>query len=381
MCIRDSHDILWMGAATGSRTCIATVLNNSITYNNLEVIESGYGISLRPLALFANEVYKNSDLSRFMPKVPNERDYTLKDMLQGARMHKAIAIIQFKLEGQILLRHPEYKMDDRMLLGKIDYQHKTIDIDGVTYSLTDCDFPTVDQNDPYALTEEEALLMKQLKTAFQHSERLQRHVGFLYSKGSLYRCFNSNLLFHGCIPLNPDGSLMEFNLGGQTLSGKRLMDYADTIARQGYYAKEDTPQKQYGKDFLWFLWCGRNSPLCGRERSPPLSGCSSMTKIVGWSRKIPITVLPMTRPSSPFCSGNLDWVLPTPTLSMATCPLNQRMAKIPSRPAESSLSSTEDFAGFISPLPELRDTLSSITPMASAYALMSPLAAWITPLN
>ena len=261
-----NHDILWMGAATGSRTCIATVLNNSITYNNLEVIESGYGISLRPLALFANEVYKNSDLSRFMPKVPNERDYTLKDMLQGARMHKAIAIIQFKLEGQILLRHPEYKMDDRMLLGKIDYQHKTIDIDGVTYSLTDCDFPTVDQNDPYALTEEEALLMKQLKTAFQHSERLQRHVGFLYSKGSLYRCFNSNLLFHGCIPLNPDGSLMEFNLGGQTLSGKRLMDYADTIARQGYYAKEDTPQKQYGKDFLWFLWCGRNSPLCGREK-------------------------------------------------------------------------------------------------------------------
>ncbi|MBC8569878.1 fructose-1,6-bisphosphatase [Zongyangia hominis] len=261
-----NHDILWMGAATGSRTCVATVLNNSITYNNLEVIEGGYGISLRPLALFANEVYKDADISRFMPRTVAEGNYNRKDLMLGARMHKAIAIIQFKLEGQIIKRHPEYRMDDRMLLHRIDYEAGTIEIEGKRYPLTDCDFPTVDRDDPYALTEEEALLMRQLKSAFQHSEKLQRHVQFLYSKGSLYKCFNKNLLFHGCIPLNPDGSLMEFSFGGQTLSGRGLMDYADAVARRGYYAREGTPEKQYGKDFLWFLWCGRNSPLCGRKK-------------------------------------------------------------------------------------------------------------------
>ena len=261
-----NHDILWMGAATGSRACIAVVLNNSITYNNLEVIETGYGISLRPLALFANEVYQNVDVSGFMPKLLGSDELRKKDLLLSARMHKAIAIIQFKLEGQIIQRHPEFKMDDRLLLDKIDRGAKSVCINGKNYPLKDIDFPTVDWKHPYELSEGELEVMKQLKSSFLHSEKMQSHIKFLYAKGSLYKCYNSNLLFHGCIPLNPDGSLMEFEIGGRKLKGKAFMDHADTLARRGYYAKPETPEKQFGKDFLWFLWCGRNSPLFGRDK-------------------------------------------------------------------------------------------------------------------
>ena len=262
-----NHDVLWMGAATGSRTCIATVLNNSITYNNLEVIETGYGISLRPLALFANEVYQNVDTSCFATKIVNNNvTYSPKDLELAAKMHKAIAIIQFKLEGQLILRNPQFHMQDRLLLDKIDYKKGTVKIDGKEYPLSDTDFPTVDQNAPYLLREDEVRLMEQLKAGFQRSEKLQKHIKFLYSKGGLYKCFNGNLLYHGCIPMEEDGSFAEFELQGEKLSGKALMDHAEAVARQGYYAKAGTPEKQFGKDFLWFLWCGKNSPLFGRDK-------------------------------------------------------------------------------------------------------------------
>jgi fructose-1,6-bisphosphatase-3 len=261
-----NHDALWMGAAAGSRTCIAAVLNNSITYNNLEVIEVGYGISLRPLALFANEVYQESDVSRFLPRRGEGGEYRQKDMLLAARMHKAIAMIQFKLEGQILSRNPAFGMEDRMLLHRIDYGKKTVEIDGREFHLRDCDFPTVDREDPYRLSEEEAQLMRTLRFSFQHSEKLQRHARFLYAKGGLYLCYNGNLLFHGCIPMNTDGTLTAFSFGGCPLSGKAFLDYAESLARQGYYAKSGSPERQMGKDFLWFLWCGRNSPLFGRDK-------------------------------------------------------------------------------------------------------------------
>ena len=261
-----NHDVLWMGAATGSRTCIAYVLNNSITYNNLEVIEVGYGISLRPLALFANDVYGGSDIACFATKASRQGDsYNAKDFALAARMHKAIAVILFKLEGQTILRHPEFGMQDRLVLNHIDYQKKTVRLDGQEYPLRDCDFPTIDPKDPYELSTEEAELMLQLKSAFLHSEKLQRHARFLYSKGGLYKCYNGNLLYHGCIPMNEDGSFMSFDIGGKALQGKAFLDYAEGMARQGYYAKEGSPEKQYGKDFLWFLWCGRNSPLFGRD--------------------------------------------------------------------------------------------------------------------
>lgn len=262
-----NHDVLWMGAATGSRTCIATVLNNSITYNNLAVIETGYGISLRPLALFANEVYRDADTASFGTKTPNEAvTYNAKDIQLAARMHKAIAVILFKLEGQTILRNPDFLMNDRLLLDKIDYGSGSVCIKGVRYTLKDTDFPTLDKNSPYTLSPEEHELMEQLKYAFLSSEKLQRHVGFLYARGGLYQCCNGNLLYHGCIPLEKDGMFMRFSVGGcQNLSGRAFLDFADMLARQGCYAKEGTAQKQQGKDFLWFLWCGRNSPLFGRD--------------------------------------------------------------------------------------------------------------------
>lgn len=263
-----NHDVLWMGAATGSRSCIAAVLNNSITYNNLDVIETGYGISLRPLAVFANEVYESCDLSCFKTKIASKNIAAVdaKDMELGARMHKAIAVILFKLEGAMIKRHPEFGMDDRLLLDKINYEDKTVVIDGVTYKLKDTDFPTIDPKSPYTLSDDEAKLMQSLKNAFRKSEKLQKHVRFLYSKGGLYKCSNSNLMFHGCIPMNDDGSLMEFSADCMSLSGKAFLDYADRVARQGYYAKPGSSEKQYGIDFLWYLWCGRNSPLFGRDK-------------------------------------------------------------------------------------------------------------------
>ncbi len=261
-----NHDVLWMGAAAGSRTCIATVLNNSITYKNLDVIEIGYGISLRPLSLFAAEQYKKSDVSSYMPKGNTEGDFLKSDDdVLIAKMHKAISIIQFKLEGQTILRNPKFHMENRLLLDKIDRKNKTVLIEGKVYPLSDIDFPTVDEDDPYKLTEEEASVMNYLKNAFMRSEKLQKHISFFFEKGEMYTIFNKNLLFHGCIPLDENGEFIRFEFAGG-LSGKAFMDYCDWMARQGYFAKNGSRERQMGKDFLWFLWCGRNSPLCAREK-------------------------------------------------------------------------------------------------------------------
>ena len=263
-----NNDILWMGAASGSRTLVATVLSNSIHYNNLDVIETGYGISLRPLSIFANEIYKDCDLSRFTVKLTGSDadQYTEKDKLLSARMYKAISIILFKLEGQKLLRRPEFGMSDRLLLDKINYVDKTVTIGNKVYQMEDCDFPTVDPADPYTLTEEESHVINQLTDSFRHSEKLQRHVRFLFSKGGLYKVHNGNLLFHGCIPMTEDGQLMSFSIGGQIRTGKEFLDYAEKTARKAYYDKRGTPERQFGNDFLWWLWAGRNSPIFGRDR-------------------------------------------------------------------------------------------------------------------
>ena len=263
-----NHDVLWMGAASGSRTLVATVLANSLRYNNLEVIETGYGISLRPLSVFANEVYRDCDIRQFAVKLTNEDEahYTEKDKMLAARMHKAITVILFKLEGQKILRNPCFGMNDRLLLDKIDYENQCITLGDAAYPLEDTDFPTVDRNDPYALTEEESVLIDQLTASFRHSEKLQRHIRFLYSKGSLYKVFNGNLLFHGCIPMTEEGELMRFSIGCENLSGRAFLDYADLVARRAYYNKPGSPERQFGMDFLWFLWAGRNSPIFGRDR-------------------------------------------------------------------------------------------------------------------
>lgn len=258
-----NHDILWMGAAAGSTACIATVLNNSITYKNLDVIEIGYGISLRPLALFANATYADSDISAFMPKDSGDVG-TEKDNLLMARMHKAIAIIQFKAEAAVIKRNPQFNMKDRILLDKINYQNATVEIDGREYALRDIDFPTVNPKNPLAFTEGELEVVNYLKTAFSKSEKLQRHVDFLFEKGDLYKIHNSNLLLHGCVPLNDDGTLMDFTFDGKTMHGKELMDYLEAVVRKGFYSPHGSPAKQKGMDCMWYLWCGKNSPLCGR---------------------------------------------------------------------------------------------------------------------
>ena len=263
-----NHDVLWMGAASGSRTLVATVLSNSIRYNNLDVIETGYGISLRPLSIFANEVYKDTNTDQFKVKLTgtDADQYTEKDKLLSARMYKAITIILFKLEGQKVLRRPEFGMEDRLLLDKINYADKTIDLNGKIYPMLDCDFPTVDPANPYELTDEENHVINQLTDSFENSEKLQRHIRFLYSKGGLYKVCNGNLLFHGCIPMNDDGQLMTFTIGGKERSGKRFLDYAEKTARKAYYDKRGSEERQFGMDFLWWLWAGRNSPIFGRDR-------------------------------------------------------------------------------------------------------------------
>ena len=263
-----NHDVLWMGAASGSRTLVATVLSNSIRYNNLDVIETGYGISLRPLSIFANEVYKDCDTTQFQVKLTgtDADQYTEKDKLLSARMYKAITIILFKLEGQKILRRPEFGMEDRLLLDKIDYENKAIIVGDKVYPMLDIDFPTVDPANPYELTEEELHVITQLTDSFRHSEKLQKHTRYLYSKGGLYKVINQNLLFHGCIPMNEDGSLMTFTIGGKERSGKRFLDYAEKTARKAYYDKRGSAERQFGLDFLWWLWAGRNSPIFGRDR-------------------------------------------------------------------------------------------------------------------
>ncbi len=261
-----NHDALWMGAAAGSRVCIATVLNNSITYKNLDVVEIGYGISLRPLALFANDVYAKSDVSNYMPKGNSDGDAFINDDDRlVARMHKAISIIQFKLEGQTILRNPDFGMEHRLLLDKINWDNGTVNISGREYPLKEKDFPTIDKDNPYELTDGEKELMQYLKSAFMRSQKLQNHIKFLFEKGEIYTIFNKNLLFHGCIPLNEDGSFMNFPIAGG-MSGRAFMDFCDRTARKGFFSREGSGTKQFGKDFLWFLWCGKDSPLCARKK-------------------------------------------------------------------------------------------------------------------
>ncbi len=242
-----NHDALWMGAAAGSGACIANVLNISTKYGNIDFVENAYGINLRPLALFAQDTYTDDT-----------------DLLD--HMHKAVALIQFKLEGQVIQRHPEYEMNDRLLLEKIDFDRQTVCIDGQTYALNDSDFPTINPADPYALTREEQDVVSQLVYSFSHSEKLQRHIRFLYSQGSLYQIFNGNLLFHGCIPMTAEGAFYAFPSENGPLAGKAFLDYADALARQAYYSQEGQPEKRLGQDFLWYLWCGRYSPLYGRDK-------------------------------------------------------------------------------------------------------------------
>jgi len=260
-----NHDILWMAAAAGCEACIANVLRISLRYANLSTIEYGYGINLLPLATFAIEFYGDDPCKSFeiktLDKEISETDYILL-----TKMHKAISIIQFKLEGRIIKRHPEFLMDDQLLLERIDYDNNTIDIHGETYELNDSNFPTIDRNDPYELTPRELDVLSKLKHAFLKSDKLQKHIRFLYSKGSMYTISNSNLLFHGCIPLQRDKSFEYLMLQGKRYSGKAMLDKFDRSSRDAYFLPAGSEAKKQGKDLMWYLWCGARSPLFGKDR-------------------------------------------------------------------------------------------------------------------
>ena len=259
-----NHDILWMGAASGEKTCIANALRISARYSNLDIIEDIYGINLLPLATFALEQYKSDSCNCFMPKGSGS-EISTKEKSLIAKMHKAISIIQFKLEGEVIKRRPEFEMDHRLLLDKINYEEGTINLKGNIYKLKDTNFPTIDPKNPYKLTKEEEIVIDKLVSSFKNSEKLQKHVSFLFSKGSIYLVSNGNLLIHGCVPLNEDKSFMKMKLQGQEYSGRELMDKMETLVREGYLFKDKTNQKQYGMDIMWYLWTGKCSSLFGKD--------------------------------------------------------------------------------------------------------------------
>ncbi|NLD52097.1 MAG: fructose-1,6-bisphosphatase [Clostridiales bacterium] len=258
-----NHDVMWLGAAAGSPACVACAVRVCIQYDNLDMLENSYGISLLPLALFASRTYKDT-AEVFAPrKLPGEL-YMPQDPQLYARMNKAISVIQYKLEGQLVRRRPEYGMEDRDMMSRVDWRRGTVEIDGVEHLLKDTEFPTIDPDHPLELTDREYALIGQLVDSFRRSERLQKHARFLYQVGNVYQRFNGNLLFHGCIPVEEDGSLMTFRFDGKEYAGKALLDYCGRMARQGYFAPENSNDRKAGRDFLWFLWCGRHAPSFGR---------------------------------------------------------------------------------------------------------------------
>lgn len=259
-----NHDIVWMGAACGHLPCIATVVRIAARYGSLDTLEEGYGINLIPLATFALDTYKDTNCDTFAIKY--NTDYNTKDLSLDMKIHKAISIIQFKLEGQVIKKHPEFEMDDRLLLDKIDYEKKTVMVYGKEYPMNDVDFPTVDPTDPYNLTPDEEQVMARIQQAFVKCEKLQRHVRFLFSNGGLYKVHNSNLLYHGCVPMDEKGNFKAVDVDGKRYRGKELYDILDNYARKGYYSKNDPAGMRRAQDYIWYIWAGPNSPVFGKDK-------------------------------------------------------------------------------------------------------------------
>ncbi|MDR1766470.1 MAG: fructose-1,6-bisphosphatase [Lachnospiraceae bacterium] len=262
-----NHDISWMGAAAGNPACICNVLRIAISYNSFDVLEDGYGINLRPLSMFAAKVYADDECRRFAPHILDENIYDTVEPGLAAKMHKAITIMQLKIEGQAIMRHPEYHMDDRLLLDKIDFAKGTVTVDGKEHPMLDTNFPTVDPKNPFALHGEEEELLHTLLLSFKNCDLLHRHVKFLYRNGGMYKKCNGNLLYHGCIPMCPDGSFDSLESGGKTYAGKALLDMVDKRVQDAYFmTKGDPKDMQDAKDFMWYLWCGSKSPVFGKDR-------------------------------------------------------------------------------------------------------------------
>lgn len=261
-----NHDICWIGAAVGNLTCIANVVCSSIRYNSFDFLEDGYNINLRALTTFASEVYAQDDCLIFEPKCYDQNKYDPVDRTLAAKMHKAMVIILFKLEGQLYKKHPEYNLSDRIMLEKIDYEKGTIEIDGELYDLEDKKFPTILPSEPLALTEKEEELMEILAASFRHSEKLQKHIKYMYAKGGMYKCVNNNLLYHGCIPFTEDGEFEKCIIDNKEYSGKAYFDKLNEIVKKAMFSSHHYDVECMERDFIWYLWCGEKSPLFGKNR-------------------------------------------------------------------------------------------------------------------
>lgn len=253
-----NHDMLWIGASLGNRACIANVVRICARYSNTDILEEAYGINLLPLATFAMDTYGQDSCKSFIPK--GERKSQLM-----TQIHKAISIIQFKVEGEMSNRNPDFELSSRQLLDKIDYERGVINIEGKEYQLNDSYFPTINKANPYALTNDEEEVMEKLEKYFVNSEKLQKHINFFFTNGSVFLKYNSNLLYHGCIPLDEDGELKEVELFGERVKGKKYLEKIEEIVRKAYLSKIRREKKEKYNDFLWYLWCGKNSPLFGKD--------------------------------------------------------------------------------------------------------------------
>ncbi len=261
-----NHDIVWMGAAAGSWACTANILRMNISYNNFDMLEIGYGINLRPLTSLANRVYSDDKCKAFLPKVLEENQFDPVSKETAARMHKAIAIIQFKVEGQRIKANPEFHLENRLLLDKIDFKKGEIKLRGEVYTLKDKNFPTIDPKDPYRLTKEEERVIKNLQASIIKSKKLQEHVKFLFSHGGLYNVVNNKLMYHGCIPVDENGDFAECTIKGEKYKGKALFDYLDKEVRREYFSPEEEKKKGTCGDMMWYLWLGAHSPLFGKDQ-------------------------------------------------------------------------------------------------------------------
>ncbi len=261
-----NHDIVWMGAAAGSWACTANILRMNIGYNNFDMLEIGYGINLRPLTSMANRVYADDPCTAFMPKVIEENKFDPVSKETAAKMHKAIAIMQFKIEGQRIKANPQYNLNHRLILDKIDYEKGTLTIKGVEHPLKDTNFPTIDPKDPYRLTDEEQRVIENLQASILRSERLQKHIKYLFTHGSLYKVCNNNLMFHGCIPVDENGQFEYVDYLDQPYKGRALFDALDKEVRNAYFNSDMNEKNQANGDIMWYMWLGAKSPLFGKDQ-------------------------------------------------------------------------------------------------------------------
>lgn len=270
-----NHDADWMGAACGNPACIANVLRIATSYNSFDVLEDGYGINLRPLSMYAEEVYKEDPCACFQPHLLDDNVSDSVNPQLAAKMCKAISIIMLKEEGALIRRHPEYHLEHRLLLEQVDFAQGTVEIDGVTYPLKDRNFPSIDPKDPYRLTEKEQELMDTLIYSFTHSAKLQKHIRFFFTHGAMYKVVNNNILYHGCIPMDNDGNFLKIPTDRGDLSGRALMDWFNEKAIDAYFlnGEVDPAGKLYATDLFWYMWCGPNSPLFGKEKITTFEHC------------------------------------------------------------------------------------------------------------